>query len=277
MEPILKYPGGKYRELGQFLRYIPKFTDETEYIEPFIGGGALYFHLCPSKATISDLNKPLINFYKCCQENPKYMINALQVESDSYKQLTLEQRCIMYYAYARRAMFNAGEINDTPNYPLAIAYYTINHLAYSGLMRYNKKGEYNVPFGKYQSFPNRLTIAHTKLLMSSTIVNCDYKKIFHSNGMVEDAFMFLDPPYDSTFSSYDQVVFGLKDHKELAEEFKKLKCKALMIIGKTPLIEELYKGYIIGEYNKNYSINLKNRVKESAMHLIITNYGDITK
>lgn len=95
--------------------------------------------------------------------------------------------------------------------------------------------------------------------------------------MVEDAFMFLDPPYDSTFSSYDQVVFGLKDHKELAEEFKKLKCKALMIIGKTPLIEELYKGYIIGEYNKNYSINLKNRVKESAMHLIITNYGDITK
>ena len=62
---------------------------------------------------------------------------------------------------------------------LAIAYYTINHLAYSGLMRYNKKGEYNVPFGKYQSFPNRLTIAHTKLLMSSTIVNCDYKKIFH--------------------------------------------------------------------------------------------------
>ena len=277
MEPILKYPGGKYRELGQFLRYIPKFTDETEYIEPFIGGGALYFHLCPSKATISDLNKPLINFYKCCQENPKYMINALQVESDSYKQLTLEQRCIMYYAYARRAMFNAREINDTPNYPLAIAYYTINHLVYSGLMRYNKKGEYNVPFGKYQSFPNRLTIAHTKLLMSSTIVNCDYKKIFHSNGMVEDAFMFLDPPYDSTFSSYDQVVFGLKDHKELAEEFKKLKCKALMIIGKTPLIEELYKGYIIGEYNKNYSINLKNRVKESAMHLIITNYGDITK
>lgn len=275
MEPILKYPGGKYRELGQFLRYIPKFTDETEYIEPFIGGGALYFHLCPSKATISDLNKPLINFYKCCQENPKYMINALQVESDSYKQLTLEQRCIMYYV--KRAMFNAGEINDTPNYPLAIAYYTINHLAYSGLMRYNKKGEYNVPFGKYQSFPNRLTIAHTKLLMSSTIVNCDYKKIFHSNGMVEDAFMFLDPPYDSTFSSYDQVVFGLKDHKELAEEFKKLKCKALMIIGKTPLIEELYKGYIIGEYNKNYSINLKNRVKESAMHLIITNYGDITK
>lgn len=275
MEPILKYPGGKYRELGQFLRYIPKFTDETEYIEPFIGGGASYFHLCPSKATISDLNKPLINFYKCCQENPKYMINALQVESDSYKQLTLEQRCIMYYA--KRAMFNAGEINDTPNYPLAIAYYTINHLAYSGLMRYNKKGEYNVPFGKYQSFPNKLTIAHAKLLMSSTIVNCDYKKIFHSNGMVEDAFMFLDPPYDSTFSSFDQVVFGLKDHKELAEEFKKLKCKALMIIGKTPLIEELYKGYIIGEYNKNYSINLKNRVKESAMHLIITNYGDITK
>lgn len=91
--------------------------------------------------------------------------------------------------------------------------------------------------------------------------------------------MFLDPPYHSaTFHDYgncvksDENAFDESERRRLAEEFKKLKCKALMVIGETELIRELYKDYIVDEYGKNYSVNIRNRFKNSAKHLVITNY-----
>lgn len=88
--------------------------------------------------------------------------------------------------------------------------------------------------------------------------------------------MFLDPPYDTVFSEYGNEVFtgdfGEDDHRRLAEDFKNLQCKALMVIGETELTDELYNGYIKGKYSKNYSVNIRNRFKSSANHLIVTNY-----
>jgi DNA adenine methylase len=87
---------------------------------------------------------------------------------------------------------------------------------------------------------------------------------------------FSDGPYDCTFKDYgNNNNFNNNEQKELADNFKKLKCKALMIIGKTELIENLYKGgYIKAEYDKQYSVNVKNRMKDinSVKHLIIANY-----
>ena len=89
--------------------------------------------------------------------------------------------------------------------------------------------------------------------------------------------MFLDPPYDCVFNSHGNNVMHRRlhneaEHRRLAENFKNLSCKALMIIGKTPLIEELYKGYIVDEYDKDYSVNIRNRVKVKTVHLIIKNH-----
>jgi DNA adenine methylase len=86
--------------------------------------------------------------------------------------------------------------------------------------------------------------------------------------------MFLDPPYDCIFNSYGNLEkdFDDDEQRRLAEDFKNLNTRALMVIAKTPLTEELYKKYIIDEYDKNYSVNIKNRFKSEAKHIIIKNY-----
>lgn len=89
-------------------------------------------------------------------------------------------------------------------------------------------------------------------------------------------FIFLDPPYDCIFSDYGNSEyadgFGEAEHRRLAADFKNLSCKALMIIGKTNLISDLYQGYIKDEYFKSYSVNIRNRFKSQTQHLIITNF-----
>jgi len=91
-----------------------------------------------------------------------------------------------------------------------------------------------------------------------------------------DDFIFLDPPYDCVFSDYGNESykegFGEEEHRRLASDFKNLSCKALLVIGKTSLTEELYGKYIVEEYNKSYAVNIRNRFKADAKHIIVTNY-----
>ena len=97
----------------------------------------------------------------------------------------------------------------------------------------------------------------------------------------EEDFMFLDPPYDCVFSDYGNAEhkdgFNEKNHTELANAYKQLKCKALMVIGRTPLTEKLYSDMIVDEYGKSYSVNIRNRFKSSAKHILISNYGNVAK
>lgn len=173
--------------------------------------------------------------------------------------------------YKMRELFNHpnGEFLD------GVLYFFINKTAYSGMIRYNNSGEYNVPFGRYPNLNTRLiTEQHSELLQRTELYNLDYKKIFDM--AQEDDFIFLDPPYDCVFNDYGNIDmmngFDEEQHRRLAEEFKKLPCRALMIIGKTPLTEELYKDYIFDEYYKKYSVNIKNRFNNDKMHIVVKNY-----
>ncbi len=89
--------------------------------------------------------------------------------------------------------------------------------------------------------------------------------------------MFLDPPYDCTFSDYGNEEyregFNEMNHRRLAQDFKNIGCKAMMVIGKTPLIEGLYEGMVVAEYGKQYAVNIRNRFKSESTHLVITNYN----
>ncbi len=157
----------------------------------------------------------------------------------------------------------------------SVIYFFINKTAYSGMIRYNAEGKYNVPFGRYKNFNTKLiTDEHFKLLQRTEIYNYDYSKIFD---MTKDGdFIFLDPPYDCVFSDYGnenyKEGFGEDEHRRLANDFKNLSSKALLVIGKTPLTEELYNKFIVEEYDKFYSVNIRNRFKADAKHIIVTNY-----
>ena len=91
-----------------------------------------------------------------------------------------------------------------------------------------------------------------------------------------DDFIFLDPPYDCVFNDYGNIEmengFDENEHRRLAADFRKLPCRALMIIGKTPLTEELYGDFIVDEYHKSYAVNIRNRFSNDGKHIIVTNY-----
>lgn len=280
---MIKYRGGKSKEIPHFINKIP--SEYNRYIEPFFGGGALFFYLEPEKAIINDINTKLYSFYD--QMKKEYPIAREQLDSlqaiyeknqKEYENIKKENPDIrvenkneaLYYKL--RNMFNHKIESE---YLDSVIYFFINKTAYSGMIRYNAKGEYNVPFGRYKNFNTKLiTDDHFKLLNKAEIYNCDYSEIF--NMALDDDFIFLDPPYDCVFSDYGNESykdgFGEEEHRRLANDFANLPCKALLVIGKTPLTEELYGRYIVEEYEKSYSVNIRNRFKADAKHIIVRNY-----
>jgi DNA adenine methylase len=288
MKPLVKYRGGKSKEIPHLIKHIPQY--DGRYIEPFFGGGALFFHLEPKRAIINDINSKLISFYlgvknefdalktELAAIEKIYTANRKKFEarkSSSPDKRVEDENEPLYYQI--RDMFN--ELTDK-KYSDALLYFFINKTAYSGMIRYNAKGEFNVPYGRYANLNTSLvTKAHNKLLTNTDIFNLDYSEIFDM--VTENDFMFLDPPYDCVFSDYGNAEhkdgFNEENHIELANKYKQLKCKALMVIGRTPLTEKLYGGMIVDEYGKSYAVNIRNRFKSEASHILISNYGNAAK
>ena len=280
---MIKYRGGKSKEISHFINNMPK--NYNRYIEPFFGGGALYFHLEPMRAIINDVNTKLYSFYQEMKESypeARTQLNYLQdVYEENQRQYEflkmdhpderVENKNEELYYFMRDAFNNKID----SEYLDSVIYFFINKTAYSGMIRYNSSGDYNVPFGRYKNFNTRLiTESHYDLLRRTEIYNKDYFEIF--NMANNDDFIFLDPPYDCVFSDYGNEAykdgFGEDEHRRLANDFKNLQCKALLVIGKTQLTEELYGTHIVEEYEKSYAVNIRNRFKADAKHIIVTNY-----
>ena len=282
MKPVLKYACGKSREIPRFIQYIP--DDFNRYIEPFLGGGAVYFHLEPDNAILNDINERLITFYQQLRNNYPQMRQQLDELQRQYEdnQLAYKQRQAQN---SEERVSNANEdlyyhIRELFNYPDdtyldSVLYFFLNKTAYSGMTRYNNSGEYNVPFGRYPNLNTQLvTLQHSELLQGAELYSLDYRQIFDM--AEEDDFMFLDPPYDCVFNDYGNINmmngFDEDEHRRLAADFRNLPCRTLMIIGKTPLIEELYGEFIFDEYYKKYAVNIKNRFNNDKMHIVVKNY-----
>lgn len=280
---MIKYRGGKSKEIPHILNYLPHY--QGRYIEPFFGGGALFFYLEPNDSLINDINAPLMSFYLGVRDN----YGNLRVELDTVERIYLQNRELFDYQkqktpnervkdfnedlyYSLRDMFNGLTRKE---YSDALIYYFINKTAYSGMIRYNARGEFNVPFGRYKNLNTKLvTIEHSRLLQKAQLYTGDYSEIFEmSQG---DDFIFLDPPYDCVFSDYGNEEhrdgFNEVNHRRLAQDFRNLGCRSLMIIGKTPLTEDLYRNFIVSEYEKKYAVNIRNRFKAENSHLVVTNY-----
>jgi DNA adenine methylase len=282
MNPVLKYRGGKSREIPHFLQYIPE--DFDRYIEPFFGGGALYFYIEPKRAIINDVNERLMTFYTQLKEQYPLMrqqLDALQAQYEANQAAFMKLKALnpdqkvpnkneeLYYNM--RNLFN----HPDGTYLDGVLYFFINKTSYSGMIRYNNNGEYNVPFGRYSNLNTRLvTQQHSDLLQSADLFSFDYSSVFEMAR--KNDFIFLDPPYDCVFNDYGNIDmangFDETEHRRLASDFKNLPCRALMVIGKTPLTMELYSDYIFDEYYKNYAVNIRNRFKNDKFHIVVKNY-----
>lgn len=187
------------------------------------------------------------------------------------------------YLYFRRLMndANSGNLDIHPSKAIA-NWYFVREFCYGSMFRFNSKGGYNIPYGgiaynrknyrgKIQSL---FSPALTGLFEKSSIQNLDFEDFLNSIQLKQGDFIFLDPPYDSEFSEYDQNSFTREDQRRLAGFLKTIPAKWMMVIKETPFIRSLYEaeGIRLLNFKKKYSYNVRGRNNRDANHLIILNY-----
>jgi DNA adenine methylase len=262
LSPIVKWSGGKSDEIKNILKHIP---EHKVYVEPFVGGGALYFHLNPQNAIINDIHPELIALYRTIGEgnvkNIKEFMEAHPNEEDEY--------------YRVRSIDPQNDIEK------ACQFYYLRKTCFRGMLRYNKDGKFNIPYGKYKTinYTDLDNSEYETLLRRTTIMNGHFRDVFEACNTgqeePEDHFIFLDPPYDSEFKDYGYCSFGKEEHEELAKLFKTTRAKCLMVIGETDFINKLYEGYIVEKYPKKYKFKIHSgRVGDeiNVNHLVIRNW-----
>ena len=377
MNPIIKWAGGKEKELPYIKENLPNKIER--YIEPFVGGGAVYFKIDIKKSLINDKSKELINLYKCIQENDKEFFCKLKaiyknwrllekvVENNSSELLKMyrdyckelnsnleiknikvkfndkiyafvirhaeefngilsadfnieidnfineigknliskmnrmykieTQRKKMndidtldnlecafksaFYMHFRHLYNESDNLNINSSFQTAIFYF-IREFCYASMFRYNKNGKFNVPYGgisyNRKEFNKKIEyIASEKIrkYMKETQVYCeDFETFLGKITPKKGDFMFLDPPYDTEFSTYAKNEFAKKDQIRLCEYLKKTKANIMLIIKNTEFIYNLYntKEFKIKTFDKKYLVSFQNRNDKDVEHLLITNY-----
>ena len=187
-----------------------------------------------------------------------------------------------FYMHFRHIYNNTKKYDINRSFKSAIFLF-IRNFAYSGMFRYNSKGDFNVPYGgiayNRKNFLKKVDYLRTKelksLLDKTTIENLDFEAFFENHQPTKNDFVFLDPPYDSEFSTYAKNEFTQADQKRLADYLiKKCKAKWMMIIKNTDFIFSLYdnKGLKIQSFDKSYLVSFMNRNDKDVEHLLITNY-----
>ena len=256
--PFIKWAGGKTSLLPHLLPHVPLHL--TDYYEPFLGGGALFFGISARttsfSAHLSDTNEELISAYRVIKESPEELMRLLSGYQGQYDSAVDKSG----YFYRKRDWRPADRIESTARLIF------LNKTCYNGLYRVNSKGEFNVPFGRYKHprINNSGIIRAASQVLEDTKAELriiDYKDALASCGRTH--FVYLDPPYQppsktSSFTDYTPGGFSEKDQEELAEEFGKLVdrgCVVLLSNSDTSLTRHLYRDFEIRKVTVNRPIN----------------------
>lgn len=260
IKPPLKWAGGKTQLLPELFKRVPQSFGK--YIEPFFGGGALFFALQPTKAIISDSNPELMNFYKQIAMNPEAVIDEVQK-----------------FENTKECFYRARALHWPDLSPAEAAARTLflNRTCYNGLYRVNRSGGFNVPYGHYKRkvfFDRDNLMRASELLASARLVTDDYKNVLRKFAKKGD-FVFLDPPYvpislNADFKRYTKEQFYEGDHIELAQLVKDLDkkgCHVVLTNSNHPLVREHYAEYELDlvPTKRNISCNGNSRVGEDII------------
>lgn len=299
LKPFLKWAGGKSQLLDVFDRFFPaklKKGQMKKYFEPFVGGGAVFFHIKQNfsvkESFIYDINPELILVYQVIKHDVEKLINILARMKEHY--LPLDEKGREAYFYDLRRKFNeCRELIDFDNYGenwISRAAWLIfmNKTCYNGLFRVNKSGFFNVPFGRYKNpgiFSRENLLNISNCLRETKIGNGDYSKI--ASDVCSGSFVYLDPPYrpiskTSSFTSYSCCDFDDTEQERLAEFFRSMDSKGVMVMlsnsdpknrnQQDDFFEKLYRGYNIFRVPALRMINSRAEKRGKINELIITNY-----
>ena len=220
--PPLKWAGGK----RWFLPHIQPFWKQCSHlrlVELFCGGLAVSLGLKPKKALLNDINPPLIHFFKTLKKGLSISCHFKNSEK---------------YYYKSRQAFNNLLKKDPSSKKLAELFYYLNRTGYNGLCRFNNRGEFNVPFGRYKAINYKKDFSIYKKLFKSWIFSC---KDFEQLNIHPEDFIYADPPYDVEFTKYSTQDFSFPDQIRLAKFLVKHKGPVIISNQATPRIMKLYK------------------------------------
>ena len=272
LKPFVKWAGGKRQLLGEILERIP--CTYENYIEPFLGGGAVLFALQPKRALINDINASLIHTYKTIACEPQQFIVQVK-ELDS----RIAEGGKEYY-YLIRDLYNSKLMREEFDLELAAIFVFLNKHCFNGLYRVNAKGFFNVPYnnGKKASIDEGVILEVSKYLKNITICLGDFEEA--CKNAKEGDFIFLDSPYaplnPSSFESYTKEGFDMESHVRLSKLFDKLTqkgCYCMLTNHNTEFINDLYgnKGYKMDAVSVKRMIN-SDASKRTGEEIIICNY-----
>jgi DNA adenine methylase len=266
LSPFLRWAGGKRAIVHMLCGFLPDDIHGMRYIEPFLGGGALFFAVSPEKAIISDANAHLINCYLMIRDRPDSVATYLRTYSRGHSKH-------QYYGIRREYNLSGFTIKQ------AARFIYLNKASFNGIFRVNRKGEFNVPYGKkHPALPSlQLLNEASKVLQKADIRACSYEEVL--SGIIPGDFVYLDPPYPplngtSYFTHYTKERFHESDQIKLAEAARLIDskgCKVLISNADTPVIRSLYKGWKIDTLPVIRYITCK-AVKHKANEVVIRNY-----
>lgn len=268
-QPFLKWPGGKWSLRESITSLMPPLAGRT-YREPFLGGGSMFFYLQPAEAVLSDVLEPLVTTWTCVRDDVDNLIRTLS---------TLSERQNGEEAFlATRSAFNKRDRSWSPCDTAAHFIY-LNKTCFNGLCRFNRKSEFNTPYGKYEN-PRICDAdalrAASLALRGASISQCSYRSL------IDDAqpgdVIYLDPPYvplstTSNFVGYSGS-WQDEDHGHLAAVFRELDARGCLLVlsnSDTPRTRELYAGSEITSIQARRSVGAKIESRGSVGEVVVRN------
>jgi len=254
-KPIIKWAGGKTQLLEELRQRAPQ--NFNRYIEPFIGGGALFFDFAPDQAIIADSNPELVNLYRMVRDDHVAVLDVLRTYKNTEG----------FFYELRAKPFDSLEPHEA-----AARTIFLNRTCYNGLYRVNKTGHFNVPYGRYKNpnFCQDGNLESASLALRNTeIVLGDYKSVLAKHAQPGD-FVFLDPPYlpiseYADFKRYTKEQFYEEDHRELAEEVGRLQsigCHVILTNSNHPLVHELYEPFDVEVISTKRNISSRSSTRK---------------
>lgn len=268
--PFVKWAGGKRQLLPAIRERLPESFEN--YIEPFVGGGAVFFELTPENSTINDINKALVNTYTTIRDNPVELMKALDVFDQGISTGDKE------YYYSTRELYNNKLVKNEYDVELAALFIFLNKHCFNGLYRVNSKGLFNVPYNqsKSASYVESNILNISALLKNATITHGDFEEVCKK--AKKGDFVFFDSPYaplnPTSFESYTKEGFDIESHERLAKLFGELTkkgCYCMLTNHNTDLIQKLYAQYNLEVVDVKRMINSK-ADKRTGQEVIVRNY-----
>ncbi len=272
VSPVLKWVGGKRQILPEIVELLPRQLARLTYYEPFLGGGAVLFHLQPRNAIVNDYNGELINLYTVIKDHLEELLDDLRIHVNEAD-----------YFYHLRGLDRTEAYAQLSPIQKASRVVFLNKTCFNGLYRVNSAGEFNTPFGRYRNpnivnEPTLRAVSHYLNNNNIAILNEDYAVAIANAD--RNSFVYFDPPYhpvsaSSSFTGYIEGGWNERDQirlRELCDELTARRVKFLLSNSSTPFIHQQYANYNITTVMASRSLNSDATKRGEVEEVLIRNY-----